>query len=56
MEFNLEKEIKCVCGTIYENDDFGEHIKECEKFKEAFTDFDSKISKLIKIDDFKKDN
>ena len=48
MEFNLEKEIKCVCGTIYENNDFSHHIKNCEPFKEVFTDFDSKISKFIK--------
>ena len=48
MEFNLEKEIKCVCGIIYENDEFGKHIKKCEKFIETFSDFDSKISKLIK--------
>ena len=48
MEFNLEKEIKCVCGTIYESTDFNSHIKKCAKFKEVFTDFDSKISKFIK--------
>ena len=48
MEFNFEKEIKCVCGIIYENDEFGKHIKKCEKFIETFSDFDSKISKLIK--------
>ena len=48
MEFNLEKEIKCVCGTIYENTDFNSHIKKCEQFKEVFTDFDNKISKFIK--------
>ena len=48
MEFNLEKEIKCICGTIYEENDFGQHIKKCEQFKEVFTDFDNKISKFIK--------
>ena len=48
MEFNLEKEIKCVCGTIYEDNDFSNHIKKCEIFREAFSDFDNQISKLIK--------
>ena len=48
MEFNLEKEIKCVCGNIYENNDFRHHYKECAQFKEVFNDFDKKISKYIK--------
>ena len=48
MEFNLEKEIKCVCGIIYEDNDFSSHIKKCEIFREAFSDFDNQISKLIK--------
>ena len=48
MEFNLEKEIKCICGTIFEENDFAQHIKKCEQFKEVFTDFDNKISKFIK--------
>ena len=48
MEFNLEKEIKCVCGIIYDNNDFEQHIKDCDKFKEAFGEFDNKISQLIK--------
>ena len=43
MEFNLEKEIKCICGTIFEESDFAQHIKKCEQFKEVFTDFDNKI-------------
>ena len=48
MEFNLEKEIKCVCGVILEDNDFSIHIKKCEIFREAFSDFDNQISKLIK--------
>ena len=48
MEFNFEKEIKCVCGTIFENNDFNLHIKKCELFRETFTEFDDKISKFIK--------
>lgn len=48
MEFNFEKETKCVCGIIYENTDFSHHIKKCEKFKEVFSDFDKKISTIIK--------
>ena len=48
MEFNLEKEIKCICGTIFEENDFAQHIKKCEQFKEVFTDCDNKISKFIK--------
>ena len=43
MEFNLEKEIKCVCGPIYESTDFNSHIKKCAKFKEVFSDFDSNV-------------
>jgi len=56
MEFNLEKEIKCVCGTIYENNDFNQHIKKCEQFREVFTDFDNQISKLIKSHSNPKEN
>ena len=48
MEFNFEREIKCVCGTIYEITDFKEHFKECPQFKECFGSFDDKLSKLIK--------
>jgi hypothetical protein len=48
MEFNLEKEIKCVCGVILEDNDFSIHIKKCELFRETFSDFDNQISKLIK--------
>ena len=48
MEFNLAKEIKCVCGVILEDNDFSIHIKKCEIFREAFSDFDNQISKLIK--------
>ena len=48
MEFNLAKEIKCVCGVILEDNDFSLHIKKCEIFREAFSDFDNQISKLIK--------
>ena len=48
MEFDFDKEIKCVCGTIYENNDFSHHIGKCEQFKEVFSDFDSKVSKYIK--------
>ena len=48
MEFSLEKEIKCVCGIIFEDNDFSSHIKKCEIFREAFSDFDNQISKLIK--------
>ena len=48
MEFNFEKEIKCVCGTIYEISDFKNHFTQCPKFKECFTDFDDQLSKFIK--------
>ena len=48
MEFNFEKEIKCICGTIYETKDFQNHFKECQQFKECFGSFDDKLSKLIK--------
>ena len=48
MEFNFEKEIKCVCGTIYEIPDFKRHFTECQKFKECFGDFDEQLSKFIK--------
>ena len=50
------KEIKCVCGTIYENNDFNQHIKKCEQFREVFTDFDNQISKLIKSHSNPKEN
>ena len=48
MEFNFEKEIKCICGTIYDTKDFQNHFKECQQFKECFSSFDDKLSKLIK--------
>ena len=48
MEFNFEKEIKCICGAIYETKDFQNHFKECQQFKECFSSFDDKLSKLIK--------
>lgn len=43
MEFNFEKEILCVCGTIFETADFKKHFTECPKFKEAFGDFDGQL-------------
>ena len=48
MEFNFEKEIICVCGTIFETTDFKKHFTECQKFKECFGDFDDQLSKFIK--------
>ena len=48
MEFNFEKEIKCVCGIIFEISDFKKHFTECQKFKECFSDFDEQLSKFIK--------
>ncbi len=48
MEFNFEKEIKCVCGTIYEITDFKKHFTKCQKFKECFGEFDDQLSKFIK--------
>ena len=48
MEFNFEKEIICVCGTIYEISEFKKHFTECQKFKECFSDFDDQLSKFIK--------
>ena len=48
MEFNFEKQIKCVCGIIFEISDFKKHFTECQKFKECFSDFDSQLSKFIK--------
>ena len=47
MEFNFEKEIKCICGTIFELSDFKNHFTECDKFKECFNDFDNQLSKFI---------
>ena len=48
MEFNFEKEIKCVCGIIFETSDFKKHFTECQKFKESFGEFDEQLSKFIK--------
>ena len=48
MEFNFEKEIKCICGVIFDISDFTKHFTECEKFKECFGDFDDQLSKFIK--------
>ena len=48
MEFNFEKEIKCVCGIIFEISDFKKHFTECQQFKESFGDFDEQLSKFIK--------
>ena len=48
MEFNFEKEIKCVCGTIFEIPDFEKHFAKCHKFKESFGDFDDQLSKFLK--------
>ena len=48
MEFNFEKEIKCVCGIIFEISDFKKHFTECQKFKECFSGFDEQLSKFIK--------
>ena len=48
MEFNFEKEIKCICGVIFDISDFQKHFTECEKFKECFGDFDDQLSKFIK--------
>ena len=48
MEFNFEKEIKCICGVIFDISDFKKHFTECEKFNECFGDFDNQLSKFIK--------
>jgi len=48
MEFNFEKEIICLCGNIYEINDFQEHYKNCNEFKDGFESFDNTLSKLIK--------
>ena len=48
MEFNFEKEIKCICGVIFDISDFKNHFTECQQFKDCFGDFDDKLSKFIK--------
>ena len=48
MEFNFEKEIKCVCGIIFETSAFKKHFTECQRFKESFGEFDEQLSKFIK--------
>ena len=48
MEFNFEKEIKCICGVIFDISDFKNHFTECQQFKDCFGDFDDQLSKFIK--------
>ena len=46
--FNLEKEIKCACGNIFEENDFSQHFKHCKDFKKDFKTFDQNFSNLLK--------
>jgi hypothetical protein len=46
--FNLEKEIKCACGNIFEENDFSQHFKHCKDFKKDFKNFDQNFSNLLK--------
>jgi hypothetical protein len=46
--FNLEKEIKCACGNIFEEIDFSQHFKHCKDFKKDFKNFDQNFSNLLK--------
>ena len=39
--------VECVCGKIYEEDDFTSHTRECNDFKIFIKDFDSCFSKFL---------
>ena len=40
--------LKCICGQIYNEDQFSKHFRECIKFKDEFKEFDSKFGELLK--------
>ena len=40
--------LKCICGQIYNEDQFSKHFRECRKFKDEFKEFDSKFGELLK--------
>ena len=40
--------LKCICGQIYNEDQFSKHFRECRQFKDEFKEFDSKFGELLK--------
>ena len=48
MEFNFNKDIKCICGEILSTNEFKSHYKKCDSFINSFGFFDKELSNLIK--------
>ena len=53
---NTNFNIKCKCGSMFNEDDFNKHFGRCEDFRKHFKNFDMQFGELLKTNSEPKEN